>query len=178
MKKSAILLLFIFFLTHSYGQSNAPIDTSALRKTVKKQAEKMGQLLLEKKYKAFNRYMHPKLVETSGGYEKMEQVLAEETSRMESRNIHLASITVDTPSAIHSSNGELQCIVTQTLELKGLTGDYSKKLRSVMLAVSSDQGKNWVFLEVSNKDTDEIKKLIPSLSSQLVIPPKQIRPSR
>lgn len=178
MKKSAILLLFIFFLTHSYGQSNTPVDTSALRKTVKEQAEKMGQLLLKKKYKAYNQYIHPKLVETLGGHEKMEQVLAEETSRMESRNIHLASVTVDTPSAIHSSNGELQCIVTQTLELKGLTGDYSKKNRSVMLAVSSDQGKNWTFLEISNKDIDEIKKYIPNLSSELVIPPKQTRPSR
>jgi hypothetical protein len=40
-----------------------------------------------------------------------------------------------------------------------------------MIAVSSDEGANWKFIDASGKDYGELKKLLPTIADDLKLPP-------
>jgi hypothetical protein len=48
---------------------------------------------------------------------------------------------------------------------------------TTMIAISSDHGNNWTFIDASNKSLEELRKALPNISKDLIIPPHQ-RPVR
>lgn len=41
---------------------------------------------------------------------------------------------------------------------------------STLIAISTDNGKNWYFVDTPGKDIQTMKKALPNLSGELVIP--------
>lgn len=72
MKQVATMLFLLVFLTLCHGQTKN-IDCS---KTIKEQAEMMGQLLLKKDFISYSKYTYPKIIDMMGGKQKMETNLA------------------------------------------------------------------------------------------------------
>jgi hypothetical protein len=44
-------------------------------------------------------------------------------------------------------------------------------LETTLIAISSDGGKNWYFIDTSVYNVNDLKKAMPDLSPDLVIPP-------
>jgi len=56
-------------------------------KTIKEQAEMMGQLLLKKDFISFSKYTYPKILEMMGGKQKMVEVLDKGLKEMQSEGV-------------------------------------------------------------------------------------------
>ena len=55
------------------------------------------------------------------------------------------------------------------LKIKAQTGIFQSE--STMIAVSSDDGANWKFIDASGKDQGELEKLLPGIADKLNLPP-------
>jgi hypothetical protein len=164
--KSFIGILFNFsFLLQCHGQvAHAPQNIS-------RQASKMGTAFVKKDYVTFANYIYPLILKSMGGQAKMADVLKKSIDDMESQGMSITSITFAEPSAILKSGKELQAAIAQHTEIKLQKGRLVST--STLIAVSSDNGTDWKFIDTSNKDLATLRKALPNLSSAMVIPPQQ-----
>lgn len=128
----------------------------------------MGQLLLKKDFDAFSAYTYPKILEMMGGRQKMVQTLKKGADDMAAEGAGFTNFTFGKPSPIIHTGDELQCTLPQTIEMKVSKGRLVTE--STLIAISSDNGKTWYFMDTSGKNIDELRKILPNLSPQLVIP--------
>ncbi len=168
MKYSILLMLSLFIAACG---SQAPTENIDQKANIKTSAESMGQMLLKKDFKGFVKYTHPKVIEMMGGELGMIQVLESSSTEMETSGSKFLNVTYGEPSATITSGNELQCTVPQTTEIQVEEGIMVSK--STLIAVSTDNGKSWRFMDTSGQDIQTLKQSIPNLSEQLVIPPPQ-----
>lgn len=166
MKQIATIFLFLFFCSSFNGQTNVEDYSSK----IKRQAKKMGKLLLKGNFASFSNYTYPAIVEKMGGKEKMVEILKKGTMKMKSEGTAFLKVSFGEPSKIISIENELQCTMPQSIEMKVPNGKLISN--STLIAISLDNGKKWYFVDTSGKDIQTMKKLLPNLSSELIIPNK------
>lgn len=166
IKQIAIIFFYSFFLTPGIVQSK----TYDFSKTIKEQAETMGQFLLKKDFSSFSKYTYPAIMEMVGGKHKMIEVLEKGSNEMHSNGMAILSISFGEPSVIITNGNELQSTLPQTIEMKVPNGRLI--VTSSLIAISIDMGKNWYFVDTSDKDIQTMKKTLPNLSGKLIIPVK------
>jgi hypothetical protein len=150
----------------SCSAADAQFGDTLLR--VKDQAAKMGQSLLIGDYKTFANYNNSRMLKLMGGEEKMTAALVKSIGDMKIKGIYIKSITFDEPSKIVKSGKELQSTIAQHTEVSTTQGRAVST--STLIALSEDNGKTWTFLDTLNKDMATLKKIIPGLSSVIIIP--------
>ncbi|HWK02139.1 MAG TPA: hypothetical protein VNS58_00810 [Puia sp.] len=158
------VLLDYTLLTINADQNNLP-------EVVKEQANIMGQAFVRGDYKVFSHYTYPEIVKMIGGENKMAEALTKITSDMKIKGMMFNNITFGDVSKIVKSGNELQCTVAQHTEIKLPSGRAIST--STLIAISTDSGSNWTFVDTSNKDISMIRNLLPHLSRAIVIPPQQ-----
>lgn len=164
-KLVACLVLLCSFISKANSQVK---DEDSLLNIMQQQAMKMAQFLLKDDYRSFTRFTYPKLVQISGGYNEMATLIEKEISEMKKQGFKIDDIKVDSPSHIFRNGKELQCTALQHLYMTV----QNKRILSTssLIAFSSDNGSNWTFLDANNKTIETIKKIVPNLSPQIVIP--------
>lgn len=75
----------------------------------------------------------------------------------------IKTISFGTPSKIVKSAKELQATIPQHTEIN----------TSTLIAISTDNGNNWTFLDTLNRDITTIRKLLPNLNPSITIPPQR-----
>ncbi|QEC44015.1 hypothetical protein [Pseudobacter ginsenosidimutans] len=166
--KNLLSIIFVLFCLSSVNSQQTIKDHS---KSIKEQAEKMGELLVKKEYDSFARYNHPTILEMMGGKQKMIEVLEKSINEMEAEGISFTKVSFGQPSTVIPVKNELQCTVPQEIEMKMPNGRMVTK--STLIAVSEDNGKTWWFLDTAGKDISVMKQILPNLSSKIVIPEKE-----
>lgn len=166
MNRLAALFFIVFFYSSTFGQSKN-IDHALI---IKEQAEEMVQWLLKKDFRSFCKYTYPKIIEMMGGQQKMVEFLEKSSKEMKSEGVEFLNITIGNPSDVIIVGNELQCTVPQTLEVKVPNGRVISQ--STLIAISKDNGKQWYFVDTSGKDIQTMKKTLPNLSAELIIPEK------
>ncbi|HMH21166.1 MAG TPA: hypothetical protein VK563_05300 [Puia sp.] len=146
-------------------------DQSNLAETVKQQAEVMGQAFMKGDYKTFAHYTYPQIIRMMGGEKVLTTQLVKITNNMKEQGMTFSSIGFGDVSKIEKKNGQLQCTIPQHTTIKVPTGRAVST--STLIAISTDAGKSWTFVDTSNKDIATIRKLLPDLSPAIVIPPQQ-----
>ena len=170
MKQFKLFLVMIFYTGFSIAQTNIT-DTLSPGFRLKNSAQKMGQLFIDKDYAGYVKYVHPQILSLSGGQVKMIALLKNSLRQTEDQGFSFQNVSIGEPSKIISKNSELQSVVPQILELK--TRDGKIVATSYLLAISSDQGKSWYFIDTGGKTLAQLKSSFPSLSNDLVIPKKE-----
>ncbi|MBI3137716.1 MAG: hypothetical protein HYZ15_03945 [Sphingobacteriales bacterium] len=166
MKPSIIIILFSTVLfVNSYGQIK---DAS---QNLKQQANKMGVAFVSGDYKTFANYTYPLILKSMGGASKMIEVLNKTSIDMKLKGMSFSNITFDEPSKIVKSGKELQATITQHTEIKLSQGKLIST--STLIAMSTDNGIGWAFIDTSNKDMATLRKALPNLSPSIIIPPQQ-----
>lgn len=166
MKLLIINTLFsTLFIINSYGQ------IKGASQNLKQQAGKMGAAFVSGDYKTFTNYTYLLILKSMGGASKMIEVLNRTTNEMKAKGMSFSNITFDEPSNIVKSEKELQATITQHTEIKLPRGRLVST--STLIAISTDNGVNWTFIDTSNKDTAALRKALPSLSPSITIPPQQ-----
>jgi hypothetical protein len=139
--------------------------------TVKEQATKMVQALIRGDYKTFVHYTYPGLVKMSGGSDQLEAQLSKIMNQMKEGGVVVTGASFGAISKVVTSGKELQCTVEQHTEMKVPDGKIINT--TTLIALSGDGGKNWTFVDTNNKDIATVRKLLPGLSNEIVIPKPQ-----
>lgn len=153
-----ILLYFIIISTVSCN----------VQKRAVKQAGKMADAMKTQQYEVMLNYTHPKVVEMLGGNKKYLDILTTGGKEMRKMGIDYESIILGEPTEPIKAGNELHCLIPETITMVLKEGKMISK--SHLLAVSSDNGKNWTFIETAVLNEDNIKKILPNYNPSLKIP--------
>jgi hypothetical protein len=146
-----------------------PISLLAQDTTVvKQQANILVQAIAKGDYKTLVDHTYPKLAEMAGGKDKMLALVDTSMGQLKSQGITFESASVGSPGKFYKAGTEIHCLVPETLRLKLPNGHATA--HSYLLAISSDGGKNWSFVDL-NKDTiSSIPQIFPNFNPDLKIP--------
>ena len=170
MKSSIISLLLSGIL---FFPSSAQVTNAA--QNVKDQASKMGRAFMNADYATFAHYTYPLVLKLMGGPTKMAEMLSKTTDDFRAKGMTISSVSFGEPSKIVKSGRELQSTIIQHTEVKLSQGRIVST--STLIAISVDNGVDWTFIDTSNKDMATLRKLLPNLSHDIIIP-KQLPPER
>ncbi|HWW43099.1 hypothetical protein [Pedobacter sp.] len=171
VKSNGIFVLLIINALSSFGQNKPMIQSGASTIYLREQANIMGHAFLKGDYQTFAKYTYPAIVSAMGGENRMATVLANSANGMKTQGMTFDNITFDSPSKIIKTGSELQCTLQQHTTIKLAKG--RAVATSTLIAISKDDGKNWLFVDTSNKDAITMRKALPNLSEAIVIPPQQ-----
>ncbi len=153
------------------GHSQSSTENKSSAYHIQQQANLMGQAFIKGDYQAFAKYTYPAIVSAMGGENRMASVLANSATNMKTQGEVFDNISFDSPTNIVKSGNELQCTLQQHTTIKLANG--RAVATSTLIAISKDGGKNWWFVDTSNKDAAAIRKALPNLSTAIIIPPQQ-----
>ena len=131
----------------------------------------MAQSLIKADYKTFCHFAYPKLLAMVGGESKMTQMVKESMDKVGSQGIKITEFTYEEPGKAFNVGKVWQSTIVQHTAMTIPNGKVMTT--SMLVAFSSDNGQNWTFIDTSNKTDADVRKLVPDLSSSIVIPPTQ-----
>src|SRR4051812_48488379 len=135
---------------------------------IKGQAMDMARALLKKDYDAFSRYIHPNLIEAAGGKKQLEERMDTANTFAAQFGAEIKKIIIGNPAKVISYHNQLQTTLPQFTQLTSSFGD--AELETTLIAISTDNGKNWKFVDTSVFKLKDVKRYLPDLSPDLGIP--------
>lgn len=167
MKHTARFCLLLLVVTAPYMR----ILAQNRETTIKIQAMEMAHATLDKNLDKFLTFMHPKVVEFAGGKEKIRAMMDTLNKGMAQFGAEIKNITIGHPYKTVEYSGTLQSTLPQTTTLKWMSGKVT--LETTLVAWSEDGGKHWYFMDTNVFGADKLKSILPTLSPDLVIPPRK-----
>lgn len=166
MKKIKHLLLALPILLFSAGTQAQNHNT-----TIKVQAMDMANALMKNDFNAFVKYMHPNIIAFAGGKENMRAKMDSAYQAMKRFNVRFKRYWIGNPGEMVKYKNQLQAILPESTTLITPLGELTAE--TSMIAISSDGGKNWWFIDTNVYKADKLKNILPDLSPKLVIPPQK-----
>ena len=163
MKKFLFTFLFsLCIAVPCFAQTN---DSQHVE-NAQKQADIMVKAFKNEDYSTFLDLTHPKVVELTGGKEKMIKILSEGFGH----GIEVISVEIQSPSGLIRKDNSLQCSFKQKQIMK--IGDQKIYTIGSLIGISYDQGKNWSFIGVASNSLATIQATFPELSDELDVQPQ------
>jgi hypothetical protein len=153
--------------SHFCSQAQAPGAADSL----KAQATRMVDGLISGDYSTFIHYIHPKVIEASGGVAALKQLLAQMSRQWSVAGMSFQEVSLDSASAFIKKGTQLQATIRQHTTMKMPQG--RSVATSTLIGMSVDNGLHWRFVDTNNKTLADVQQLLPNLSNALVIPPQQ-----
>lgn len=163
MQKKPIMLLV--FLLAACG-SSASGDNDTLRSD----AEWMCQAVVKSDPDAIVDQTYPGLLEKVGGRDAMRQSVVEGQRDLAAKGLKVVSVEVVSISEPVQAGSELHAVVRTKRTVKGPTGRQIQA--TYVIAVSSDEGENWTFVDGQNLTPAHVVALFPDFNVDLVLPGK------
>jgi hypothetical protein len=159
---------FIFTIIIALNlEGQAQIDTSLLTKNIYAAEDSMVAISKRKDWNAYADYMHPVVIEMSGGKEGFIQILESQPEILDSVQLY----KVGKIFQLSKTGNQYQCIVEAFIQMK-INGQVASG-SSYDIAISED-GKKWIFFRIPPTVTsDQIKELLPGLNPDFKFPRSQ-----
>lgn len=175
MKKLLILLTVSLACTFgAFAQHQAKI---------KALAQLMATATMKGDYKTVIDHTDPETVKAAGGRDALVKVMERMFAQMKSKGAYVKSATAGEPGAIVTVNGKLFCLVPEIVAMAVPQSSMMPKgtftAQSTLLALSTDNGKNWYFVGSGSINEEAIYKKFPELKGKIVFPkpvPPQFTP--
>ena len=142
-----------------------------LQTVIKTQAMDMSKALIKNDFTSFVKFMHPKLLEFSGGLSRLKDKMDSADYYKKQFGVSFKKILIGNPGPVIQYKGQLQCVVPETTDLETPMGLVSAE--TSLIALSTDQGKNWYFIDNLMYRAAKLKNELPDLSPNLNIPPQK-----
>jgi len=139
--------------------------------TIKQEATKCAKALLAGDYETLVKYTHKRVVELVGGKEKVIASVKEGTSKMRADGIELLDATIGQPNEPKRIGSWLIALVPQHVVVKVPAGRLHQD--SHLLGISEDDGKSWVFVDISPLTKEQFAKVFPELDGKVSLPEKK-----
>jgi hypothetical protein len=153
------ILLFLFISSVHAQQHSSSIKQAALE---------MGNALVKKDGDQFIKYMHPSMISLAGGKAQLKLLSDSIFKVAEQIGGKVSKISFGSPSPVITHKNTLQSVITQQMVVSTLLGD--AELSSALIALSTDNGKSWTFIDTNLFNLNKIKTAMPDISPQLIIP--------
>jgi hypothetical protein len=164
--KIKIIIALLFVISISFSASSQNHAT-----TIKIQAMDMGSAFMKNDFTTFAKYMHPNIISFAGGEKKMKAVMDSAYATMKLFGVSFKRYWIGNPGEIISYKDQLQTVLPQSTTMKTPLGELTAETNWIV--ISSDNGKNWYFIDTNVYQADKIKSVLPDLSPKLVIPPRK-----
>jgi hypothetical protein len=158
------MLFMALLATANAGSTMASDATDA----IKTQAEEVSQAVIKGDFKKLADMTHPKIVSQLGGKEQLIDASEKAMQSMKSLGFELKGISVGTALEPVESNKELYSVIPFSISLTKIKEEITRE--SFYIAVSSDKGKKWTFLDGSQLSETNIKQVLPDFPSDLKLP--------
>jgi hypothetical protein len=162
MKYFSLLLVLTLSLNLSAQTANDNLNEQLLN---------MKNAFLEEDFSTVADYTFPKIIEMMGGKDKMVEVSKATFSKMKSQNYIVANISFKDPSEFLEYKGDLQGTIRQVLVMNTPNGRIQSE--TTLLAISQDDGKNWVFLDTSGFQKASLQSFYENLHPEMEIKPSE-----
>jgi hypothetical protein len=160
MKQYFIFTIIIALSLEGQGQ----MDTSLLTKNIYAAEDSMVAISKRKDWSTYADYMHPVVIEMSGGKEGFIQILESQSEILDSVQFY----KVGKIFQLSKTGNQYQCIVEAFIQMK-INGKIASG-SSYDIAISKD-GKKWIFFRIPPTVTsDQIKELLPGLNPHFKFP--------
>jgi hypothetical protein len=161
-------------LVVSCGCSGSKFDPEQARARLIEQVGQIRKAVLEKDHELMARLTHPGLVAAAGGKAKYVQLLNKATTEVEGQGFRLVDATMAEPTPIVERASGHYALVPYSLSLSGPGGEKGEK-PSCFIAVSTDRGLNWVFLDGEGVAGDRARllRMMPDFPPEIKLPPVQ-----
>ena len=159
---SIFIVLTTLSCSSHLSKSNSKFDDKIISS-----AKQMAENLRVGNYGNFIDAIYPGFVQSVGGRSKMLQEIKAGFQNLENRGIKIDSVAFSKPNEIISHGKELQTTLLETLLLSTPKGLMISK--STLIAISSDSGLSWNFIDTSGREIKKMKKTFPNLSNKLII---------
>jgi hypothetical protein len=130
-----------------------------------KQADEMVKAAVKNDFAKFAGYMHPKVIERTGGKEKFIGALKQITGELESAGVSVVTYSVEKPAQIIEADKQIFAVLPTRASVKTPEGVQTEN--GNLIAVSADGGSNWKFVRVDNRQN--IKSMFPDIADKLEI---------
>jgi hypothetical protein len=141
------------------------------KKLVRQKAIEISQALVAGDFATVVQLTYPKVVEMTGGSDKMIALLQTGMQKMKGNGVEITSVKVGTPSEFHTAGADLFAIVPTAIELKVPGGKLTQK--SFVVGISADAGETWLFADGNGLSADQVKTVFPNFPDSLPLPAPQ-----
>jgi hypothetical protein len=153
-------IIFLCFLSFSLtAQTN--------NDNLNEQLSEMKTAFENNDYSVIIDYSYPKLVNMMGGKEEMIKATTNSMKKMESQGFVIEELSFKDPSEFMEHNGDLQTTISQVILMQ--TPDGKVESTSTMVAISEDDGENWMFLSASGMSKKTVKSFYENIHPDLEI---------
>jgi hypothetical protein len=160
MKKPLILLAMLLAacgLVASDSTDNLRADAEWMCKAVK-----------DGNADAIVQYTYPGLLEKVGGPDEMRKIIVAGQTDLAQRGLIVQSVLITAVSEPLQAGSELHAVVRTERTIRGKTG--RQIIKSYVIAVSSDNGENWTFVDGQKLTPPHVLALFPDFNTDLVLP--------
>lgn len=151
--------------------ARAADNPQATPEAIQKTAQACADALLKGDYAAFVQYTHPKIIEMAGGRDKMIAMIKSGMDAIKSEGMTITAYKIEPPAETIPAGDDLTAIVPTLLQMSSPTQKITQK--SYLLAISSDNGKHWTFVDGAGLNQSVIQSIIPNSPKELKLPEKQ-----
>ncbi len=121
----------------------------------------------ERNYGAVVDLTNPKYIKMMGGRESALKEMKKEFDGIAEGGITLEPFKMEAPSDLRQTKDGRFCLVHHTIRIKGKGKVASVK--GMLLGVSTDDGKNWTFVQAANGE-QYFRRLLPEIPDSLKFP--------
>ena len=157
------MFLMLFLLLISCERNS----NSEEKKNIETQFRKAQNFLLTENYDKFCDFNHPSAIKKFGGKIKVIETLKSATDEMKKSGIKITDIKYSTPQKFVMNGNELQTSFYYDITIETPNGKMVRRNSSV--AISTDKGKNWKFIDTEGKSKDIVIENFPNVSKELII---------
>ena len=165
-RRAVASLVFVSLLSAAAPAQDQLGEEAA--KSLQAQAEESGRAFIEGDFGRLADYTYPKLVEMIGGREKLVDFLRKSVEEMKADGFVPLSAASSAPTQVLRAGRQTYAVLPFKFRMRApgqvLVSD------SFMIAVSSDEGKNWKFLSGASVDEAKLRILLPDAAGKLKLP--------
>jgi hypothetical protein len=140
-------------------------------RAAKEQARAACDALVRGDLDKFVGLTNPKLVQAMGGRDRLIELLKAGQKDMAKQGIQLLSTSIQARIELAQGGDDWFAILPYDLEMSVPQG--RALVRTWLLGISPDQGKNWTFVDGGKLNADAVKRLFPNFPDKLTLPAKQ-----
>ena len=162
MKTTLLSIIISLFLIGGLTAQNKYSDV------ILSDAKKSADAQLAYDIDGYMSYMHPNVIKMGGGVDLVKESVNQQLTTYKKMNVDVVSITHGDPGPLVQAGSEIHCILSATTKLKQGEGEFDSV--NNWLAVSSDQGASWTFVDMAYYNEGSLKIYLPDYNPALVFP--------